>query len=52
MLAAIERIVNAEATAAGALKPPEITPLDRYSSVTNDSDATEKVVDVFRREFP
>ena len=31
VLAAIERIVNAEAAAAGAPKPPEITPLDRYS---------------------
>jgi hypothetical protein len=44
--------VNAEATAAGAPKPPEITPLDRYSLVTNDVDATEKVVDVFRQNFP
>ena len=52
VLAAIERIVNAEAAAAGAPKPPEITPLDRYSSVTNDIDATEKVVDAFRQNFP
>src|SRR6266436_3302080 len=52
VLAAIKRIVNAEAAAAGAPKPPEITPLDRYSSVTNDVDATEKVVDAFRQNFP
>jgi amidohydrolase len=52
VLAAIERIVNAEAAAAGAPKPPEITPLDRYSLVTNDVDATEKVVDAFRQNFP
>ena len=52
VLAAIERIVNAEAAAAGAPKPPEITPLDRYSSVTNDLDATEKVVEAFRQNFP
>src|SRR6266478_2790473 len=52
VLAAIKRIVNAEAAAAGAPKPPEITPLDRYSSVTNDLDATEKVVDAFRQNFP
>jgi len=52
VLAAIERIVNAEAAAAGAPKPPEITPLDRYSSVTNDLEATEKVVDAFRQNFP
>ena len=52
VLAAIERIVNAEAAAAGAPKPPEITPLDRYSLVTNDVDATQKVVDAFRQNFP
>src|SRR3954449_10977366 len=31
VLSAIERIVNAEATASGAPKKPEFTPLDRYS---------------------
>ena len=52
VLAAIERIVNAEAAAAGAPKPPEITPLDRYSLVMNDVDATNKVVGAFRQNFP
>jgi hippurate hydrolase len=52
VLAAIERIVNAEATASGAPKAPEITPLDRYSLVTNDVGATEKVVGAFRQNFP
>ena len=52
VLAAIERIVNAEATASGAPKPPEITPLDRYSLVRNDVNATKKVVDAFRQTFP
>jgi amidohydrolase len=52
VLAAIERIVNAEAAAAGAPKPPEITPLDHYSLVMNDVDATEKVVAAFRQNFP
>ena len=51
VLAAITRIVNAEATASGAPKPPEITPLDRYSLVTNDPDATQRVVDAFRKHF-
>ena len=51
VLAAITRIVNAEATASGAPKPPEITPLDRYSLVTNDPDATRRVVDAFRKHF-
>ena len=52
VLAAIKRIVNAEAAAAGAPRPPEITTLDHYSLVTNDGDATNKVVDAFRRNFP
>ena len=52
VLAAIKRIVNAEAAAAGAPKPPEITPLDRYSLVKNDVDATNKVVGAFRQNFP
>ena len=43
VLAAIERIVNAEAEASGAPKPPEITPLDRYDLVRNDPSATERV---------
>lgn len=52
VLAAIERIVNAEAAASGATKPPEITPLDRYSLVTNDPDATARVIGGFRQHFP
>jgi hippurate hydrolase len=51
VLAAITRIANAEAAASGAPKPPEITPLDRYSLVTNDPDATQRVVDAFRNHF-
>jgi amidohydrolase len=52
VLAAIQRIVKAEAAAAGAPKPPEITPLDRYSLVTNDPAATNRVVEAFRKNFP
>jgi amidohydrolase len=51
VLAAIERIVNAEAAASGAPRPPEITPLDRYSLVVNDPAASRRVVDGFRRYF-
>jgi hippurate hydrolase len=51
VLAAIERIVNAEAAASGAPKKPEITPLDRYALVTNDADASRRVVDAFRDHF-
>src|SRR5579872_855509 len=52
VLAAIERIVNAEAEASGAPKKPEITPLDRYSLVKNDPDAVRRVGDAFRKYFP
>ena len=51
VLAAITRIVNAEAEASGAPKPPEITALDRYSLVSNDAEATERIADAFRRHF-
>ena len=51
VLAAIARIVHAEAAASGAPTPPEITPLDRYSLVTNDPDATRRIVAAFRAHF-
>jgi hippurate hydrolase len=51
VLAAIERIVNAEAEASGAPKKPEITPLDRYRLVKNDPDAVRRVDDAFRKYF-
>ena len=47
VLAAIERIVNAEAEASGAPKLPEIKPLDRYPLVSNDAEATKRVVTAF-----
>ena len=51
VLSAITRIVNAEAAASGAPTAPEITPLDRYSLVSNDADATRRLVDAFRQHF-
>jgi hippurate hydrolase len=51
VLAAIERIVNAEAAASGAPRPPEITPIDRYPFVVNDREATTRVVTAFRDHF-
>src|SRR5438309_5231447 len=51
VLAAIERIVNAEAAASGAPRPPEITPIDRYPMVVNDREATNRVVGAFRDHF-
>jgi metal-dependent amidase/aminoacylase/carboxypeptidase family protein len=52
VLAAIERIVNAEAAASGAPRPPEITTLDHYPLNVNDAEAASRVVDAFRRHFP
>jgi len=52
VLAAIERIVNAEAEASGAPKKPEITLLDRYPLVRNDPEATGRALDAFRSYFP
>jgi len=52
VLAAVERIVNAEAEASGAPRKPEITPLDRYPLVKNDPEAARRIGDAFRRYFP
>lgn len=51
VLAAIERIVNAEAEASGAPRKPEITALDHYPLNVNDRDASKRVVDAFRGHF-
>ncbi|HEV2397422.1 MAG TPA: M20 family metallopeptidase [Candidatus Sulfotelmatobacter sp.] len=51
VLAALERIVNAEAEASGAPKRPEITLLDRYPLVKNDPEATKRAMDAFRTYF-
>jgi hippurate hydrolase len=51
VLAAIERIVNAEAEASGAPKKPEITPLDRYPLNVNDETASNRIAEAFRNYF-
>src|SRR3954468_1716064 len=51
VLAAITRIVNAEADASGATRPPEITPIDRYALVSNDPEATRRVAEAFTAYF-
>jgi hippurate hydrolase len=52
VLDAIERIVNAEAAASGAPRPPEITMLDSYPMGVNDGGASTRVGDAFRHYFP
>jgi amidohydrolase len=51
VLAAIERIVNAEAEASGAPRKPEIITLDHYPLNVNDRDASKRVTDAFRQYF-
>src|SRR5947209_12213609 len=51
VLAAIERIVKAEAAASGAPRPPEITPLDQYPLNVNDIQASDRVANAFRGHF-
>lgn len=51
VLAAIERIVNAEAEASRAPRKPEITLLDRYPLVKNDPEATKRTMEAFRSYF-
>ncbi|GFO63663.1 M20 family metallopeptidase [Geomonas paludis] len=51
VLAAIERIVNAEAVASGAPRSPEITPLDRYPLNVNDEAASQRIAEAFRAHF-
>src|SRR6476469_995545 len=51
VLAAIERIVNAEAAASGAPRKPEITTLDHYPLNVNNQEATKRVVAAFRGHF-
>ena len=51
VLDAITRIVNAEAAASGAPRPPEVTPLDRYELVTNDPDAVAQLRSGFQDHF-
>lgn len=51
VLAAIERITNAEAEASGAPRKPEITTLDSYPLNVNDVTASHRIADAFRDYF-
>jgi amidohydrolase len=51
VLAAIERIANAEAAASGTPRPPEITTIDQYPLNVNNQDAAKRVADAFRGYF-
>jgi hippurate hydrolase len=51
VLAAIKRIVHAEAAASDAPRPPEIATLDSYPLGVNDAAAIERIVNAFREHF-
>jgi hippurate hydrolase len=51
VLDSVRRIVEAEARASGAPRPPEITPLDRAEVVRNDPQATARVRTALERHF-
>jgi amidohydrolase len=51
VLASIERIVNAEASAAGAPKPPEISYGEHFALTRNDPKQTRHVAHAFREYF-
>ncbi|GAB2628392.1 amidohydrolase [Prescottella soli] len=51
VLDTITRIVEAEAAASNAPRPPEITPIDSFPVLVNDVDAVARTVAAFRRRF-
>ena len=51
VLAAIRRILEAEAAASGATKPPEFSILSEFPLTRNDEDATRKVVAAIQNRF-
>lgn len=51
VLAAITRIVDAEAAAAGAPRPPEIAPINGFPLLRNDAATTEAVRAAFTEAF-
>jgi amidohydrolase len=51
VLDAIERIINAEAAASGAPRPPEITYTEHYPLTVNDPESTRRVAAALRGHF-
>jgi hippurate hydrolase len=51
VLGAVHRIVNAEAAAAGAEVPPEITTINHFAMVQNDPTSTKRLATAFRKHF-
>ncbi len=51
VLAAVTRIVNAEAAASGAGREPEITPIGSFPALVNDAGAVERTLAAMRAQF-
>lgn len=51
VLDSVERIINAEAQASGAVVPPEFTYAGRYPVTVNDPKASERTIAAFRAAF-
>lgn len=51
VLAAVERIVMAEAAAAGAPRPPEIAPINDFPLLVNDEPTTRRLIAAFTDTF-
>jgi hippurate hydrolase len=51
VLTAIKRILEAEAAASGAPKPPDYTVLSEFPLTRNDAEATNKVVSALKNRF-
>ncbi|WP_370942788.1 amidohydrolase [Amycolatopsis sp. cg5] len=51
VLAAVERIINGEATTAGAPKPPDIERIGSFPVTANDDTTTARLTTLFRAHF-
>lgn len=51
VLAAVTRIIHAEAEASGAPEPPRIDATESYPVLVNDAEATARVMQAFREQF-
>ncbi len=51
VIAAVKRIVAAEAAAAGAVVPPEITTINHFAIVQNDHEAAARLTAAFQKHF-
>ncbi|TXS21941.1 amidohydrolase [Streptomyces sp. adm13(2018)] len=51
VLAAVRRIIEGEAAAAGATRTPDIEPIETFAVLVNDDDAMDRTATAFREHF-